>query len=507
MKTRLACLLRGETSILAGDFGPVTGGLLRENSSSGHLASFYFPVTGPIIGALLLSFLVIGLGIPSALQAREPETLPPLSAAPPGSELSGMEQTRHVAFHTIIEAALRNHLDLNLAALDKSIAHQQREMAWHSLLPTLSIGGGFSHLQGRRQGAFGGLQQVNFERYDPQFGLTLELNPGERIHDLHARRHQYTAAHYRHLDTRQKVLLEVSRLYQDLQVAWAGATSTRQLVKERRRIAELVRWRVEGGVAQKSDLAQAQAALADARSQWVKSANRWRQASIQLARVLRWNPKVLLLPSGERPKPHTRVSPSSSNDEARVQRPDLQALRQQVKVTQERQAAAKWQLWGPSLQLQWRHTQLGTSPADLGHQEYFRVLLGWRFSLADWDRIQLRRRKLEKARTRLKQLEETTRSKTAAALNRIRAAKERIPLTRKRLQASREHVELASSRYREGKTNLLEVLNAETDLAQARFDLAKTVSAYNLAQVRYLAAVGELEPERLLSPDSSEGAP
>ncbi len=454
---------------------------------------------------LRLACLLIGLSLPGVLQAREPATSPPLNPVLPGAEFPKIEGTRHVKFHTVVQAAHRNHLDLNLAALDESIAHQKREMAWHSLLPTLSVGGGFSHLQGRRQGAFGGLQQVNFERYDPQFGLALELNPGKHIHHLHARRHQSTAARYRHLDTRQRVLLEASRLYQDLQVAWAGATSTRQLVEERRKIAEIVRWQVEGGVAQKSDLAQAQAALADARSQWVESANRWTQASIRLAQVLRWDPKVLLLPSKGRPEPHKRVTPSSSEADAQA-RPDLQALRQRVKATQERQAAIKWQFWGPSLKLQWRHTQLGISPGDLKGQEYFRVLLSWRFSLEDWDRIRLRGRKLEKARTKLKRLQDTARSEIAAALNRVRASKGRIPLVRRRLQASREHVELASSRYREGKTNLLEVLNAETDLAQARYDLAKVVSAYNLAQVRYLAAIGELEAERLLSSVSSEGA-
>ncbi|MFN3920062.1 MAG: hypothetical protein ACK4JF_07225 [Methylohalobius sp.] len=44
---------------------------------------------------------------------------------------------------------------------------------------------------------------------------------------------------------------------------------------------------------------------------------------------------------------------------------------------------------------------------------------------------------------------------------------------------------------------LLEVLAAQTELARARLDLAVTASEYNLAQVRYLAALGVLELQRL----------
>ena len=317
----------------------------------------------------------------------------------------------------------------------------------------------------------------------------MSLNLGERIHRLRARQHQYSSSRYRYLDSRQRVLLGVSELYQNLRVAQIGTAIAHRLVEDRRRMVEVIRDRVEAGAALASELAQARAALAAARSQWVAAANQWAQSSIRLARVLRWDPETLLLARGNTPQPKAR---------SQSVRPDLQALREAVQAAEETVTASWWRLWGPELQVQLGVTGLGTSLGDLDDQEFYRVFLGWRLSLADWDEVRQQRLKWEQTRLRLQQLDDTIRAEMASAARQIQSAREQVPLARERLAAAREHLELATTRYRAGKAILLEVLNAEAILAQARFDLAEAVSLLHLARIRYLAASGALTPEQLL---------
>ena len=439
--------------------------------------------------------LLVPLVVATAGWCGAPEKatgLAPVSAA----DLPHPEPLRPADFRDVILAALGRHLDLTLAALDQGIASQRLQQAGHDFLPSFDAGAGFSHLHGRKQGSFGNLRQVDFDRYDPQFGLSLALNLGERIHRLRARQHQYASSRYRYLDARRRVLLGVSELYQNLRVAQVGTAIAHRLVEDRRHMVEVIRARVTAGTALASELAQARAALAAARSQWVAAANQWAQASIRLARVLRWDPQQLLL-AREVP-----VAPVPMREDG--VRPDREALDEAVKAAGEAASASWWRLWGPKLQVQLRYTQLGTDPGDLDDQEFYRVFLGWRLSLAAWDEIRLQQRKLARTRVQLQQLDDAVRAEVAAVSRQLQAARARVPLARERLAAAREHLELATARYRAGKTILLEVLNAEAALAQARFDLVEAVSLLHLARIRQLADSGALSPQQLLGEDGEE---
>lgn len=177
-------------------------------------------------------------------------------------------------------------------------------MAQHGFLPVFSVGAGFFRLDGRQQGSFGELRQTTFERYDPQLSIALSWNLGERLHQVRARWHEYLASRYGCLDVRPKVLRGIGQLYQSLVLTHAAMEIAEQLAEARRAIAELVRARVAAGVALQSDLAQAQAALAEAQSQQVAAINEWHQASIRLAQVV----NVWLVPEEETPTARSLTS-------------------------------------------------------------------------------------------------------------------------------------------------------------------------------------------------------
>jgi outer membrane protein TolC len=402
--------------------------------------------------------------------------------------------TRTVSLPQVVEAALQNHLELTLAAVEEAAAQERLAMARHGLLPVFSVGAGFFRLDGRQQGSFGELRQTTFERYDPQLSIALSWNLGERLHQVRARWHEYLASRYGWLDVRQKVLLGIGQLYQSLVLTHAAMEIAEQLAEARRVIAQLIQARVAAGVALQSDLAQAQAALAEAQNQRVVAINEWHQTSIRLAQVVRWDINVWLVPEEETPTARSLTSRLPPEDVSG--RFDLKRLEQNLAAAQEQIASAWWQLFGPNLEVEWRHSGLGSRIDDLAAQDQLRIFLGWRLSLDKWDQIHLREQEFAAAETRLRQLNDAAKAEAAAAKSQVEAAKDRLPLAQERLKAGQEYLELAQERYRGGKALLLEVLAAQTELARARLDLAVTASEYNLAQIRYLAALGVLELQR-----------
>jgi outer membrane protein TolC len=404
------------------------------------------------------------------------------------------DSTHQVSWPQVVEAAIHNHLELQLAALEEALAQERLEIAQHGFLPSLALGSGFFRLDGRQQGSFGELRQTTFERYDPQLGVALSLNVGDRLHQVRARWHEYLASQYRTADARQKVLLGISQLYQSLLLSFRVREIVAQLVEARRATAELIESRVEAGVALRSDLAQARAALAEVESQKVTADNAWRQASIRLAQVLRWETQVPLVPEED----SWSLPQLFELKEDISGRLDLKRLEQNLSSLKEQLASAWWQLFGPNLEVEWRHGGLGRQIGELAAQDQIRLFLGWRLSLDKWDQIKLRERELALAKTQLAQAIDAAYAEIAAAKSDLAAAKDRLQLAEMRLKSGEEYLALAQERYLAGKTLLLEVLTAQDLAFRARIELLTVLSDYQLAQVRYLAALGALEPERLL---------
>jgi outer membrane protein TolC len=244
----------------------------------------------------------------------------------------------------------------------------------------------------------------------------------------------------------------------------------------------------------RSDLAQARAALAEVESQKVTADNAWRQASIRLAQVLRWETQVPLAPEED----SWSLPQLFELKEDVSGRLDLKRLEQNLSSLKEQLASAWWQLFGPNLEVEWRHGGLGRQIGELAAQDQIRLFLGWRLSLDKWDQIKLRERELALAKTQLVQAIDAAYAEIAAAKSDLAAAKDRLQLAEMRLKSGEEYLALAQERYLAGKTLLLEVLIAQDLAFRARMELLTVLSDYQLAQVRYLAALGALEPERLL---------
>ena len=77
----------------------------------------------------------------------------------------------------------------------------------------------------------------------------------------------------------------------------------------------------------------------------------------------------------------------------------------------------------------------------------------------------------------------------------IRTALEKIPLA---VMAWRPRDEPSLARFQAGTAIILEVLDAHSSVARAQLKLARAISAFNLSQVRLLAAAGRIYRDSVL---------
>lgn len=435
--------------------------------------------------------------LPPKLRAvATPPSLLAEDTAPPAQALSQGGAARTINYLGVINETLRTNLDILSSILNEEVAYHRLQSERHAFIPSLSAGGEFFRNSGQTQSSTGEIfGDVDFYRYEPQVSLNFSLNIGEQLHLSRAAQHEYEGAQFHLSDTRQKALLIVSELYQKLLLGRVGVEIAKQLVQNSEQIFKIVKSRVEAGVTLTSDLMQAQAKLASNREQIIKAKNQWVQVSIQLARILRRDPNVRLIPSEAlipQPSVYEVLKPLAPQLQV-AGRPDIKAARWASTAAEEQKTAAQWDFWGPSLSLKAMYLQLGDRPDNLGPGERYLAALSWDFSWVGWDQIKVQSRKADLARIHFEKLSDQARAEISGTAQDIEAALERIPLAKKSLTAAESSVDLIIARYRAGKTLLIEVLVAQDRLAQAQLSLAKAVAAYNLAQVNYLAAVGRLD--------------
>ena len=80
----------------------------------------------------------------------------------------------------------------------------------------------------------------------------------------------------------------------------------------------------------------------------------------------------------------------------------------------------------------------------------------------------------------------------------IAAAADSIPLARSGLEAAETSRRLSLARFQAGTALLLEVLEAQDAVAHARLNLARAINAFNVAQVKLLAASGRIHRDLLV---------
>ena len=409
---------------------------------------------------------------------------------------------RAIGFAEVLEVALDQNLNLELARVEEELAQARSRSAASRFVPELEFGAGAARTDGRVQGSFGELRDVNFDTIEAGGSVRYRVNLGARILDTFAANRELDAAIYGVLDTRQKLLLRVATLYNELVLSQVGSQIARQRAEDGEQFLRIVSARERSGVGLGSDVARARAELATDRRAAVQAQALWETTSVGLAVVLRLDPEILLVPDADHLRP-VELLPSNGaaggESKARA-RPDVEASRKRAEAAAKRFHAAWWDLAGPELAARARGSFIGDDTSDLDGTSNLGVFVGWTLSLEKLSKTSERRKEQTIAKLQSLRAEERAVGEARQAARQLEAARKVLPLTEEGLEAAQQSHRISLAQFQAGTAIALEVIDAADRLAGARLELARSIVDYNLSQVRLLAAAGSLQRELLEDP-------
>jgi len=393
----------------------------------------------------------------------------------------------------LISEAITANPDLDIAMTRIREARALGRIADAALLPTADLGGAYTNSGKSEHIPSGGTRQdlfvLNFDA-----GWELDLFGGyRRQSEAAAATLQASREDYR--DVLVSLTAEVARQYLDLRAAQKRFQLTRQNIELQQQTLDLTRERFVTGLGNALEVTQAQTQLALLRAQLPPLTALAAKARHQLAYLLGKPPQaVTWLGTGPLPQPPQRL-PALLPSEILRQRPDIRGAERQLAAANAEVGVATADLF-PRFSLL---ALVGLQSTDFQQlitsgSRYWSVGPAIQWPFFDGGR---RRATLEASEARLDRARLNYEKTVLGALKEVEDALvdfDREQETRARLEeavhSSRQAAELSQHQYKAGLSNFLNVLLAETTLAQSEDRLAQSDQSLSLAMTSLFKAMG-----------------
>lgn len=413
-----------------------------------------------------------------------------LLAAPPNSAAACPTlPTTALDLDTLIRQVLCRHPETRLAWLASAAQRERLGVANAAYLPTLDLNASASQQHGDRSGSNSAA--------DLSLGWLL-YDFGGRDASRRAAEHTLAALDASQADTVQFLFLRTVEAYFQWFAADAQLTAAQEAetaAQETLRAAD-ARQRIGSGT--REEMLQAQTALSSARLTTLRQqgAREFARGRINVLLGLSvTTPLALATPAAAAPRPLPAFEPLLA--QARRQRPDLQALARRIDAA----AAARDQQRAagrPTLSL---FASEGVQEGDSGSSQSGSIGLRMQAPLFTGFRqqhqTQLAERQLDLADAELQRQQQAVEEALWLAWQNLNTANATLTATDDLVTAATESLRGAQARYRAGVGQLINVLNAQSALADARQQQARARYDWQRARLTLVRETGQLNTDAL----------
>jgi outer membrane protein TolC len=405
---------------------------------------------------------------------------------------------------TALRLAGAQNLDVQIARENLNEAQARHKSAAEGFFPWVSPGVVYHRRDGVAQASPSGeISDANYQSYAPGVTAAAQLDFGNAIYATLAAR-QLVKASDQALETqRQDAALAAAQGYFDLVKAGALVGVVNEAIQISQDYQRQLHEAVAAGIAFKGDELRIQTQTEHYKITLQQSRAQQRAAAVKLAQVLHLDPTVDLVPLDTGLTSLT-LSPTNASMSALV----AQALRDrsELKQSQALTAASREEKNGavygpliPSLGAQVFGGGLGGGPEGSsgtfdGMADYF-VGLSWRVGpggLFDSGRIKATKARLTATQLAQAKLKDAVTSQVVDALVTVNSMAAQIQLAEQNLNTASETLRLTQQRKQFGVGIVLEDIQAQQALTQARSDYITALADYNRAQYALSRAIGGL---------------
>ncbi len=352
-----------------------------------------------------------------------------------------------------------------------------------------------------------------FENAIASYGLEVKLplyTSGRIEHGIGLAEARADAARFRIDVTRNELVFNIASTYYTalrLKQVISAQVAALASLRESLRVSELQR---EVGRIAPQDMLRIETRVSQAERDLVRARTGYDQAIEVMKELIDVPPEVLVDVSGDLTQASFGGANSKSlHQQALDNRPDLVALRHEVRARQEAVGVADARL-GPNVDLSANYR--GVTGIDDGTtRDDGAIFLKLRFPLYSGGIIQAQRRqelaKLSEAKFRLRGAERRALAEVERAVLSLKAADPQIVAARRAVRQAEESLRVERQKFAQGRGTSNDLLLAEEALLRARTALAAALSDSRIAQASLNFAVGK-EPVPIdSSPNSRRGLP
>jgi outer membrane protein TolC len=398
-----------------------------------------------------------------------------------------------------IEKALQSNLSVRVAGAQIEEAAGTRERRWSALLPSVN-GEAAPSLQNRNLRAFGisfpGLPTTvgPFSNYDFRVSATQTLIDRTATHALRASEHQQQAASLDYQDARDLVIRQAAGFYLDAESAAAEVETAEARVKTSQSLLQLAQDQHATGLATGVDILRAQVQLQRDQQNLLVRRNAYQTSLLVLARYLGMSPGSPLEPADRLEFRAAEIPDVGQALPAALrERSDYRALSAQRDALLEQLKASRAR-YLPRLSVGGNYGALGRNFGEMAGTGAIQATLS--VTLFDRDRSGEQKElegRMSRVQMQIADMERGIEQELRKAVLDLQSTEQQVSVTQVALDLAQREVALAEDRFRNGVSDNLELVAAQSSLQAAQDDHILALAQYADAQFALARGLGATE--------------
>jgi outer membrane protein TolC len=453
--------------------------------------------------ALLLGFAFSVAAAQEAAQQSPQEPAPPPSAAP--------SSTYPIDLPTTLRLAGARNLDVQLARSVVDEAHANYTSAIEGFLPSLAPSASYLHHSGRDQRVEGPLIDVTKHNETAGLYATVQIPVGEAIFQSLQSRQLIHAADAGQAAQEQDTGVAAAQQYFGLVNSGALVNVVSQAVAISQNYEQQLNDAVRIGTAFKGDAVRVQTQTRRLQLDLTRAKEQRRFSATRLAQTLHLDPLVDLVPAEQEPAPLALLDSNATPDAlvrtALERRPELMRSAALIAAAEQARRGA---LYGPLIPTlggqafageldgggQLFAGELGgavNTNLDGGPRRDYSVGLSWKIGpggILDLGRIRATGVQLTRAQVNDEKLRDAIEREVVDAYTQVQSLFQQMRDARLNISAAEETLRLTRGRKQLGVGTVLEDIQSQQELLNARRDLVTIVTQLNQAQYGLIRSVG-----------------
>jgi outer membrane protein TolC len=444
-----------------------------------------------------------------AQQTNQP-SLPSNAAAPlplPGSP--GTNEVHPIDLPAALRLAGARNLDIQIARERLNEAQGNRQSAVEQFFPWIAPGIGYHRRDGVAQSVPSGIiSDAHFQSYSPGVVLSAQIALGDAIYNSLATKQLVKASDQALEGQRQDAILSAAQGYFELARAKAQAEVVREAIRISQDYQQQLHVAVIAGVAFRGDELRVQTQTEQYRITLEQALEQERVVGVTLAQLLHLDSRVALLAQESMVTPvalfPTNAPMNELVERALTWRPELKQSQAELAASRASKNGAVYGPLIPTVGAQVYGGGLGGGPdggpSNFGAEGDYLLGLSWRIGpggLFDKGRINASKARMAATQLAESKLRDFIIGEVVSSLTRVRSTGAQIGLAEQNLSTATETLRLTQQRKQFGVGIVLEDIQAQQAVTQARSSYVNALAEFNKAQYGLNRATGGYpEPER-----------